>query len=271
VSAQRFTATTVLKAILIAAAGVVIILPAGAQTPPREVLLGISRVGSAGVTADAPTQLYDSASALVRGGNVTAGQRQLEQLVARFPDSESAARARRDLAVFYAAVKPVAAVPAADQMSHLGVPPSAIAASPANAWRTTVRPAIGSGKAAQEGLRDAAGDLVFFSEGSAELGARARKVLAAQAQWLVRNGGHPVVVEGHADEIGSAAELAALASARAAAVRDRLVEEGVAADRIRVVAFGNTRPVAMCADQSCSSQNRRAATIVGGNVAAQLR
>lgn len=239
-----------------------------AAQAPREVLIGVSRPGAVAVD---PAQLYEQASALLRVGHSAAAQRQFEQLVARYPDSEAAARARQDLASIYAPLKLAAVPSAANEMSRLGAPEQAVQPGSAGGWRTTVRPATGFKRTAQEILRDAAGDLVFFSEGSAELGARARKALAAQAGWLKQNAALPVVIEGHADDSAAPAEMKALSAARAAAVRDRLVEEGVAPERIRTVAFGADRRVALCADLSCASQNRRAVTIVGGRAQAQLQ
>ena len=235
---------------------------------PREVLIGVSRPGIAAVD---PAELYDSASVLLRGGNSAGAQRQFEQLVARYPDSAAATRARQELAAIYAPLKLASAPLATNEMSRLGAPESVMPTAPAGGWRTTVRPATGFQRTAQEMLRDAAGDLVFFSEGSADLGGRARKALAAQAEWLKQNPALPVLVEGHADDSGAPAELKALSAARAAAVRDRLIEEGVAPERIRTDSFGIDRRVAQCADLTCASQNRRAATVVGGKVQAQLQ
>ncbi len=105
------------------------------------------------------------------------------------------------------------------------------------------------------------GDRVFFSEGSAELGARARKALAAQAAWLTRHPGVRVTVEGHADDPGG--DDVALSEHRAEAVRQRLIEFGIAPERIRTVAYGRRHLIAACADPQCGPQNRRAVTVVG--------
>lgn len=111
-------------------------------------------------------------------------------------------------------------------------------------------------------LRMTAGDRVFFANGSAELGARARQVLAAQAAWIVRHPGVVVVVEGHGDDAGAADANRAISQQRAEAVRQRLVEEGAPAERVRISAHGRERPVAACADPACTAQNRRAVTVV---------
>jgi peptidoglycan-associated lipoprotein len=107
------------------------------------------------------------------------------------------------------------------------------------------------------------GDRVFFSEGSAELGSRARTALDAQAAWLARNAYLMVTVEGHADEAGTPRLNRQLSERRAEAVRRRLIERGVAANRIRVAVYGRDRLVAECGDSHCAAQNRRAVTVIG--------
>ena len=111
-------------------------------------------------------------------------------------------------------------------------------------------------------LRNEAGDRVFFSAGSAELGTRARSALAAQAQWLNRWREFEVAIEGHADEPGTDAENLQLSATRADAVRQRLLAEGVDARRLVVVAQGRSQRVAICADPDCNAQNRRTVTLV---------
>jgi peptidoglycan-associated lipoprotein len=110
----------------------------------------------------------------------------------------------------------------------------------------------------------AAGDRVFFAESSIDIGARARDVLAAQARWLTRHPELPVFVEAHADDYTGNRDLEVqIAERRARAVQQRLVEEGVDAARITVVAFGRDRPVATCQAPECTAQNRRVITRVG--------
>jgi outer membrane protein OmpA-like peptidoglycan-associated protein len=112
------------------------------------------------------------------------------------------------------------------------------------------------------------GDRVFFSEGSAELGARARTALEAQAAWLTRNTSLAVTIEGHADD--SRLIDSDVSRRRAEAVRRRLIEKGVAAERIEIVAYGRDRPIAECGAPGCAAQNRRAVTVVGAPRATAL-
>lgn len=111
----------------------------------------------------------------------------------------------------------------------------------------------------------AAGDRVFFAETSADLGARARQVLAAQARWLAQHDDLPVVIEAHADDYRGNRELdIQLSQKRAQVVRERLVEEGIDPARIVTRAFGRDRPVAICQAPECASQNRRVITRLAG-------
>jgi peptidoglycan-associated lipoprotein len=106
------------------------------------------------------------------------------------------------------------------------------------------------------------GDRVFFSEASAELGARGRTVLEAQAAWLARHPALAVVIEGHADDAGAHSHNLELSERRADAVRRRLIQMGIAPERIRTVAYGRERQVADCAALACAAQNRRAVTVI---------
>jgi peptidoglycan-associated lipoprotein len=106
------------------------------------------------------------------------------------------------------------------------------------------------------------GDRVFFSDGSAELGSRARAALEAQAAWLLRHERLPVTVEGHADDAGSVVYNVNVSRQRAEVVRRRLIERCVAPLRIRVIAQGRERLIANCPDAGCAAQNRRVVTII---------
>ncbi len=61
---------------------------------------------------------------------------------------------------------------------------------------------------------------------------------------------------------GTGDDNMALSRQRADAVRQRLIELGVATDRIRVTAFGRNQTVADCTGSLCAAQNRRAVTVV---------
>ena len=108
------------------------------------------------------------------------------------------------------------------------------------------------------------GDRVFFETNSSELTPQSRATLEKQAQWLNTYSQYgQFTVEGHADERGTREYNIALGARRAQTVRDYLISRGVAANRMRTISYGKERPVALCDDISCWSQNRRAVTVLG--------
>ena len=108
------------------------------------------------------------------------------------------------------------------------------------------------------------GDRIFFDTDSSVVRADAQQTLAKQAQWLQQYPNYAITVEGHADERGTREYNIALGARRAAATRDYLASQGVPAGRMKTISFGKERPVAVCDDISCWSQNRRAVTVLGG-------
>ena len=108
------------------------------------------------------------------------------------------------------------------------------------------------------------GDRIFFDTDSSSIRADAQQTLARQAQWLNKYSQYRIVIEGHADERGTREYNLALGARRAAATRDYLVSQGVSGGRLKTISYGKERPVAVCDDISCWSQNRRAVTTLGG-------
>ena len=106
------------------------------------------------------------------------------------------------------------------------------------------------------------GDTVYFTTDSTQLSAEGQNTLIAQAQWLNRYTQYPVLIEGHADERGTREYNLGLGAKRAAAVKSFLIGRGVEPKRIGIVTYGKERPVAVCADISCWSQNRRVVTVL---------
>lgn len=108
------------------------------------------------------------------------------------------------------------------------------------------------------------GDRIFFDTDSSVIRADAQATLTKQAQWLQQYPNYAITVEGHADERGTREYNIALGARRAAATRDFLASNGVPAGRMKTISYGKERPVAVCDDISCWSQNRRAVTVLGG-------
>ena len=110
------------------------------------------------------------------------------------------------------------------------------------------------------------GDRVFFESDSSDLTPTGTTTLDRQAQWLSRYPRYAFLVEGHADERGTREYNFSLSARRSQTVRDYLVSRGIPASRMRTVSYGKERPVAVCNDISCWSQNRRAVTVLDANV-----
>ncbi|MBY6240226.1 peptidoglycan-associated lipoprotein Pal [Methylosinus sp. Sm6] len=125
----------------------------------------------------------------------------------------------------------------------------------------------GSGYAAPGSAQDFVvnvGDRIYFETDSSELTQTAQATLDKQVEWLQRYGRYSFTVEGHADERGTREYNFALGARRAEVAKNYLVSRGLSAARIRTISYGKERPVAVCDDISCWSQNRRAVTVLGG-------
>jgi len=113
------------------------------------------------------------------------------------------------------------------------------------------------------------GDVVHFQVDSTALTGEAQGILRSQARWLNQYSQYTITIQGHADERGTREYNLALGARRAMAVRAFLASQGVRAARIRTISYGKERPVAVCDDISCWSQNRRAQTVLNNGAVAQ--
>lgn len=108
------------------------------------------------------------------------------------------------------------------------------------------------------------GDRVFFEEDQSTLTAEAQQTLTGQVRWLGSYPRYTVTIEGHADERGTREYNLALGARRAQAVRDYMTAQGIDGSRLKTISYGKERPVAVCNDASCWTQNRRAVTVLNG-------
>lgn len=116
-------------------------------------------------------------------------------------------------------------------------------------------------------FKQSVGDRVLFVVDQATLTDTARQTLDGQAAWLMANPAFNATIEGHADEQGTREYNIALSGRRANAVKEYLVSKGVASNRLTTVPFGKERPISVCSQESCYSQNRRAVTVLAaGNL-----
>ena len=120
----------------------------------------------------------------------------------------------------------------------------------------------GGAPGSQQEFLVSVGDRVFFETDSSSLTPTAMATLDKQAAWLNQYRNYRILIEGHADERGTREYNIALGARRGSIVVNYLVSKGVDSRRISTKSFGKERPVAICNDISCWSQNRRAVTVV---------
>ncbi|MEV4411735.1 OmpA family protein [Catellatospora sp. NPDC049609] len=113
-------------------------------------------------------------------------------------------------------------------------------------------------------VEQALGDLkaVTFVNDKTSLTPAGRAALTRAAQVLAAAPAVKVRVEGHTDDKGTAASNLALSRARAKAVVDFLVSQGIAADRLTAAGFGETRPAVPNTSEANRAVNRRVEFIV---------
>ena len=109
------------------------------------------------------------------------------------------------------------------------------------------------------------GDRVFFESDQTELSPQAIATLEKQAQWLQTYNRYAFTIEGHADERGTREYNIALGARRAQSVKAYMSSHGIDPSRMRTISYGKERPVAVCNDISCWSQNRRAVTVLNAS------
>jgi peptidoglycan-associated lipoprotein len=88
----------------------------------------------------------------------------------------------------------------------------------------------------------AGSDTVYFAPRGYAIDANAAATLSAQARWLQANPFATVRLEGHGDARDTRDYALAIGDRRANAVRDFLVLQGVAPERISVTSWGKERP-----------------------------
>lgn len=83
-------------------------------------------------------------------------------------------------------------------------------------------------------------------------------IIDRHVAYLQQNQAMPVIVEGHTDNMGSDAYNQKLSEQRADAVRDYLIQKGIASARIQIKGYGESRPIADNKTPEGQAQNRRA-------------
>ncbi len=98
---------------------------------------------------------------------------------------------------------------------------------------------------------------IYFDYDQADLRADQVGQLQSNVRFLAQNAAVQFTVSGHADERGSQEYNIGLGDRRANAVRQYLIEQGVAQGRINTVSFGEDRPTCRDTTEGCYQRNRR--------------
>jgi len=99
---------------------------------------------------------------------------------------------------------------------------------------------------------------IHFDYNQFTLDEQARVTLEQNAVFLRSNPSLKVVIEGHCDERGSDEYNLALGERRAAAARNYLVSLGIAADRLKIISYGEEQPLVAASNEEAWAKNRRA-------------
>lgn len=113
--------------------------------------------------------------------------------------------------------------------------------------------ATGSDSGKIEGLQT-----VTFEYDKSTLSAGEKTKLAGNVQWLKKNSGSKMLIEGHCDQRGSTEYNLSLGERRANAVKKMLVDMGISASRLTTVSYGKEKLIATGDSEAEMARNRRA-------------
>jgi peptidoglycan-associated lipoprotein len=167
--------------------------------------------------------------------------------------------AKRPATTAASAATPAPAAPAPAPAPAASAPSGAAAAAPAAA---AAAPAQAPRPSPKEFMAVAALKEVYFDFDKYDIRPEDAKTLDSNAAWLKSNGDNLVLIEGHCDERGTNEYNLALGERRAKATMNYLVSQGIQANRITIISYGEERPVCTEKTEACWAKNRRAAFLV---------
>jgi len=99
---------------------------------------------------------------------------------------------------------------------------------------------------------------IFFDYDKYDIRTDARATLLHDALYLVNHPNARILIGGYCDERGSEEYNLALGQNRAEAAEKLLIDDGVAASRIRLISYGKDKPFCVEHSEDCWQENRRA-------------
>jgi len=105
---------------------------------------------------------------------------------------------------------------------------------------------------------------VHFGYDSYELDGTARDALTRNLDWLRQNSRAKIELEGHCDSRGTIEYNLALGAKRSKSVKDYLVGQGIAAERVSTISYGKELPLCHEENDACWARNRRVHSVILG-------
>jgi peptidoglycan-associated lipoprotein len=105
---------------------------------------------------------------------------------------------------------------------------------------------------------------VHFGYDSSDIEPGERDVLTRNVNWLRSNQRARVELEGHCDSRGTIEYNLALGAKRSKAVKDYLVSQGIGAERISTISYGEELPLCQEESETCWARNRRVHSVILG-------
>lgn len=99
--------------------------------------------------------------------------------------------------------------------------------------------------------------IIYFDTAKSTIKPQSRPVLQDVADYLKKYPEVKLEVQGHTDSVGTDAFNQKLSEARATAVRNYLIGQGIAGDRLTTEGFGESKPAASNATKEGRAKNRR--------------
>jgi peptidoglycan-associated lipoprotein len=103
--------------------------------------------------------------------------------------------------------------------------------------------------------------IVYFDFDKSDVKPEFLDTLTAHAKYLVANPSQKIRIEGYTDERGTVEYNIALGDRRAQAVRRFMLFQGVNADQITTVSYGEAHPADAGHDETAWAKNRRAVIV----------
>jgi peptidoglycan-associated lipoprotein len=100
---------------------------------------------------------------------------------------------------------------------------------------------------------------IYFDYDKSEIRGDQLSRLNADAAWLKEHRDAKFTIEGYCDERGSEEYNLGLGDRRANRVKEYLIEQGIDTSRIKILSYGEERPICHDATEDCFQRNRRAA------------